>query len=131
MYQKQVDGNGECIVILRLEDGASISLDPENSDYADYLAWVEAGNQPMPDPSQSEEAIQARVVAVALAERGRRIEEADTATLGMADAFLAGLLTEEDQARYRAYAAYKLALAKVSEKAGWPHHPAWPEDPSV
>jgi len=32
--------------ITRLEDGASIPADPANSDYAEYLEWVEEGNTP-------------------------------------------------------------------------------------
>jgi len=30
--------------ILRKEDGALIPKDPANTDYAEYLKWVEAGN---------------------------------------------------------------------------------------
>ena len=36
--------------ILRLEDNAFIPSDPANTDYAAYLAWVEAGNTPEPAP---------------------------------------------------------------------------------
>ena len=36
--------------ILRLADNAFIPLDPANTDYAAYLAWVEAGNTPEPAP---------------------------------------------------------------------------------
>ena len=32
--------------ILRIEDNASIPDDPANSDYAEYLEWVEEGNTP-------------------------------------------------------------------------------------
>jgi hypothetical protein len=36
--------------ILRTADGAFIPPDPANTDYAAYLAWVEAGNTPEPAP---------------------------------------------------------------------------------
>ena len=36
--------------ILRTTDGAFIPLDPANTDYAAYLAWVEEGNTPLPAP---------------------------------------------------------------------------------
>lgn len=34
--------------ILRQADGASIPADPLNSDYREFIAWVEAGNTPEP-----------------------------------------------------------------------------------
>jgi hypothetical protein len=37
--------------IERLSDGATIPLDPANTDYAHFLQWVQAGNTPEPaDP---------------------------------------------------------------------------------
>jgi hypothetical protein len=36
--------------ILRTTDNAFIPPDPANTDYAAYLAWVEAGNTPDPAP---------------------------------------------------------------------------------
>ena len=36
--------------ILRTADNAFIPPDPANTDYAAYLAWVEAGNTPEPAP---------------------------------------------------------------------------------
>jgi len=34
--------------IIRLPDNAFIPADPANSDYQEYLKWLEAGNQPEP-----------------------------------------------------------------------------------
>ena len=36
--------------ILRTADNAFIPPDPANTDYAAYLAWLEAGNTPEPAP---------------------------------------------------------------------------------
>jgi hypothetical protein len=37
--------------IRRLADNATIPNDPGNRDYREYLAWIEAGNEPLPpDP---------------------------------------------------------------------------------
>ena len=36
--------------IIRLADHASIPPDPGNTDYREYLEWVEAGNEPLPAP---------------------------------------------------------------------------------
>ena len=45
--------------IIRLADNASVPADSANSDYAEYLLWVEEGNTPeaadvTPDPTYKE-----------------------------------------------------------------------------
>ena len=34
--------------VIRISDGAFIPFSPDNTDYQAYLAWVEAGNTPLP-----------------------------------------------------------------------------------
>ena len=43
---------GEPTCIERLEDGAFIPFDPDNSDYAEYLRWLSEGNTPTPAEEQ-------------------------------------------------------------------------------
>jgi hypothetical protein len=35
-------------MVLRLEDSTYIPTDPANTDYQDYLKWLEKGNEPLP-----------------------------------------------------------------------------------
>jgi hypothetical protein len=34
--------------LIRTTDGACIPFDPDNTDYQEYLRWLEAGNTPEP-----------------------------------------------------------------------------------
>jgi hypothetical protein len=47
MY-KIVNLYGNPAVIIRLKDGAGIPFDLANTDYQEYLAWLEEGNTPEP-----------------------------------------------------------------------------------
>ena len=38
--------------VLRLSDNASIPLSEGNTDYQEYLKWLEAGNTPLPAEEQ-------------------------------------------------------------------------------
>ena len=45
-----LDGSLNCI--RRIADGALIPIDPDNTDYQAYLAWIAEGNQPEPAEEQ-------------------------------------------------------------------------------
>ena len=50
MYKeiKTYEGNIAVNMIYRIVDKATIPFDPANTDYQQYLAWLEAGNTPEP-----------------------------------------------------------------------------------
>ena len=48
IVRQQINTNA----ILRVDDNAFIPFDPANTDYQQYLAWLEAGNQPEPAEEQ-------------------------------------------------------------------------------
>ena len=62
--------------ILRLTDNAFIPPDPANTDYAAYLAWLEAGNTP--DPAPIPEPPVPRTPAEKLAASGLTVAELKT-----------------------------------------------------
>jgi hypothetical protein len=41
-------GRTDSLSVIRLSDGAFIPFDPANTDYIEYLKWLEAGNTPEP-----------------------------------------------------------------------------------
>lgn len=81
---------------------------------------------PVP-PEKSESELRAEVTA----QRDTLLAIADEATIGMADAYLTGLLEEEDVAMFKEFAGYKLALNKIDRQAGYPSSIEWPAYPNM
>jgi hypothetical protein len=50
MYKqtKLISGQTEHCCIIRTTDGAYIPFAPANTDYQEYLKWLEEGNTPLP-----------------------------------------------------------------------------------
>ena len=54
MYKLQLNKNvytgiiEEPVTIIRLLDNVNIPINPDNTDYQEYLKWVAEGNTPLP-----------------------------------------------------------------------------------
>ena len=67
--------------IIRLADSAFIPADPLNRDYAEYLEWLAAGNEPLPyepPPPAPITAVTMRQARLALLEIGK-LQDVETA----------------------------------------------------
>lgn len=126
MYQYMTGTDGTLQSILRLEDRAVIPLDEDNVDYAAFLAWRTAGNEPLQEPALTGGELLAR----AAAERAAKLAEANAAAMGLLHGFVLRLLTVEEETCYRAWADYALALVRLPQASGWPQAPAWPSPPN-
>jgi len=47
--------NNKITVVQRLSDNAHIPFDLANTDYQEYLKWLEEGNTPLPADNSSQE----------------------------------------------------------------------------
>ncbi len=45
--------------VVRIADNAFIPFDPANTDYQEYLKWLDEGNQPLPSDSVADEPVTA------------------------------------------------------------------------
>jgi hypothetical protein len=52
MYKLHTSKLDNSQALIRTTDGACIPFDPANTDYQEYLKWVEAGNTPTPADEQ-------------------------------------------------------------------------------
>ena len=48
MYKKTKNADGLLNAVKRMKDGAFIPFDPANTDYQEYLKWLEEGNTALP-----------------------------------------------------------------------------------
>lgn len=55
--------------------------------------------------------------------------DASKASAGLIDGFVLGLLTDEEEQRFRSFAAYKLEIMRVPDQPGYPAEIVWPQMP--
>lgn len=106
-------------------DVTDLKPQPEQGWTAELIQgqWVLA--EPVIPPITAEQ-----LKAAALVQRDALLSMANEKTVGMADAFIAGLLDEADTLSFKAYAAYKLALNKIDKQLGFPQTIKWPVPPA-
>ena len=52
MYKLQKNFQNEVVAVTIIGQNISIPFDPDNTDYAKYLEWLEEGNTPEPADEQ-------------------------------------------------------------------------------
>ncbi|MFW9080376.1 phage tail assembly chaperone [Pseudomonas sp. P2757] len=82
---------------------------------------------PLPNTAQM---LDTELKSAVLTRRDLLLTEADQQTVGMADAYIAGLLETDDMRRFKAFATYKLALNKIDKQLGYPQSVDWPQLPA-
>ncbi|CAE6848558.1 hypothetical protein R75465_07049 [Paraburkholderia aspalathi] len=70
-----------------------------------------------------------KVRAAAMGEFDMRMARARTMNTGKADAYAAGMLSQEGAYYFRAWSAYQLDLVRAIEREGFPDAVTWPADP--
>ena len=99
--------------VLHVEAGMWIPPDPANTDYQAYLAWLDEGNTPLPDPTEELSWNNIR------AKRDQLIRESDWTVLPGATV---------DQAQW---AAYRQILRDLPQTYDNPEDVVWPTQPST
>jgi hypothetical protein len=98
--------------IIRLADGATIPLDPANTDYANYLAWVDAGNVPEPAPAPTVVEQTAANTAAIQAELDRQAQDRGYDTIVSACSYAVQAQGEPFQAEGAAFLAWRSLVWK-------------------
>jgi len=57
--------------------------------------------------------------------------DAKLRTDGLSDAFVAGLLSDQEVSRFKAWATYQVALIGISDQPGYPRTIDWPTPPEI
>ncbi|AJY19141.1 MULTISPECIES: tail fiber assembly protein [Burkholderia] len=122
LYRKDNGEVAEILVIGITPDDAGLTDVPRPSD---EHVWSEATKSWEVDPS----IVAARARDVAMAEFERRRAIAVRKNFGKADAFAAGMMTLAEEAVFKAWAAYQMALVRLVDSPTFPDGVVWPDEP--
>ncbi|WP_153075776.1 tail fiber assembly protein [Paraburkholderia bonniea] len=92
---------------------------------SEKYVWGEAGWAIDPEIEQQEKR------AAAMTEFELRLDRARKQNAGKADAFAAGLLSDEEIYYFKAWASYQMALVAAIEKSTFPDAVDWPDTPAA
>ncbi|MFL9860807.1 tail fiber assembly protein [Paraburkholderia madseniana] len=73
----------------------------------------------------------ARLTVDAQMKTAQMLAAAELQTQGLTDAYVSGQLSDEEKARFEAWAAYKRALFLVPSQPGYPRSIEWPASPTA
>ncbi|WP_230972152.1 tail fiber assembly protein [Burkholderia vietnamiensis] len=122
LYRK---GNGEVAEILVIgitPDDAGLTDTPRPSD---EHVWSDSTKSWEVDPS----IVAQRARDTAMADFEARRSVAVQKNFGKADAFAAGMMTLAEQAVFKAWAAYQMALVRLVDSPTFPEGVVWPDEP--
>ena len=111
MYKIDILGN-----IIKIETGQTLGIDPANVDYQAYLAWIAAGNTPLPYEPDPEEARAALKTSAQVA-----LDKSDVTLLRC---YERGVSVPTEWADYRA--ALRAIVGGTSEATELPVRPEYP-----
>lgn len=113
MSEYSLDAHG---AVIRASDGATIPADPDNRDYAHYLAWVAAGNTADP---------YAKPLAEAQSEKCAEIDAKVEALKAGGVPYEGKMLQIDPASRQNISDKAQRARASLDGKATWPAGFAW------
>lgn len=122
LYRKDNGEVAEILVIGMTPDDAGLTDTPRPSD---EHVWSDGKKTWEIDPS----IVAQRARDAAMAEFETRRAVAVQKNFGKADAFAAGMMTLAEEAVFKAWAAYQMALVRLVDSPTFPEGVVWPDEP--
>lgn len=105
--------------------GSDVFLISEGEDIGIGYSYKDSKFTPPEVPEKSIEDF----YSIRLIEKETLLLRAEKMTAGLSDAYIAGLLSEEQELLFKEWAKYKLELSLVEKQSGYPQNVTWPKIP--